>query len=361
MAPKALHDWISWFKDNAETGVALVLTSTVSVLGILDLVSADLISKVIPLTLAIFAFALLRERWRRDTSQREIQQVVQQTSSLLTDILPRLDRLTDFERINSNMGSLLSDISAVRTVTGEDISVALTDARLDTSIWMFKGGTGTFTRLVTLPECLRNARRQRRELRIYLEILDPSDFELCESYANLYKSLAENPTDNELSWDGDGTRRELYATVLAACWYHKRYQLLGIEIEVGLSSTYSTLRWDLSTRSIIITQRGPRFPAMVIEKGKLHYASWHTELWSSFEQCRKLPIKSTRSLPLGERPSVAEVQELFRVLDLKLPEEYDNNAIEDIIEKAFHDKDPYTRGAGDSVSPAGRRSASETA
>lgn len=220
---------------------------------------------------------------------------------------------------------------------------------------MFKGGTGTFTRLVTLPECLRNARRHRRELRIYLEILDPTNFELCDNYANLYKSLAESPTDNELSWDGDGTRHELYATVLAACWYHKRYQLLGIEIEVGLSATFTTLRWDLSTHSIIITQRGPRFPAMIIDKEKMHYASWHTELWSSFGQCRRIPIERTKETPLSERPLTSEVRRLFQALNLELPKEYDDATVEDIIEKALYDRDPYTRGAGDNFPALDRR------
>ena len=349
MTPKSLQDALSWFKENAETGVALILAGTVSVLGLLDIVSTELISKAIPLTLAIFAFALLRERWRRDLSQRDVQRTLDDTAVLLRELPQRLDRLAGLDRTNADIGNILSDIAAVRTLTGEDISNALTEARSDTSLWMFKGGTGTFTRLVTLPECLRNARRHRRELRIYLEILDPTNFELCDNYANLYKSLAEEPTDNELSWDGDGTRRELFATVLAACWYHKRYQLLGIGIEVGLSSTFTTLRWDLSTHSVIITQRGPRFPAMIIDKEKMHYASWHTELWSSFGQCRRIPIENTKDTPLSERPSADEVRRLFHALNLELPEEYDDAAVVDIIEKALYDRDPYTRGAGDKV------------
>ncbi|HEX6076866.1 MAG TPA: hypothetical protein VFZ32_16595, partial [Micromonosporaceae bacterium] len=209
----------TWSKENAETAIALVLASGISVLGIVDVVSVDLVSKAIPLTLAVFAFALLRERWKRDLVEKEIARSAAATMNAVAELSHGLERVAALDAAVVDVGKVLADLSAVRVLTGEDITTALYEARRDTEIWIFKGGTGTFTRVVTLPECVQNARRHRRGLRFYLEILDPTDLELCERYVRLYKSLAENPDDNEMSWDGFGTQHEVYATILAACWY----------------------------------------------------------------------------------------------------------------------------------------------
>jgi DNA-binding transcriptional LysR family regulator len=39
---------------------------------------------------------------------------------------------------------------------------------------------GTYTRAVTLPACYRFAREHRRSVEVRLEILDPTDLEVCE-------------------------------------------------------------------------------------------------------------------------------------------------------------------------------------
>jgi hypothetical protein len=335
-----------WVKDNIETAVALTLASVVSVLGLTDAAPPDLIENTIPLTLAVFAFALLRERWRRDETEKQIASSVKETERALGELVRRIDGIATVETTISQVTKVLSDLSAVRVLTGNDISTALYAARQDTSIWIFKGGTGTYTRLVTLPDCVQNARHRRRELRMYIEILDPSDLLLCERYVKLYKSLAEKPTDNEMSWDAEGTRRELYATLLAACWYRKRYQPL-VQIEIRLSQVISTLRWDLSSHSLIITQRGPRFPALAIEESKIHYASWNTELRTGLDQCQRVPLELADQLPLSDSPTTSEVRKVFDAIGLSLPKEYDEQHVSEIIGKAFHHTDSNTRGAGE--------------
>jgi hypothetical protein len=252
------------------------------------------------------------------------------------------------------VNDVLTNLSAVTILTGEEIGDALQEARQNTDTWAFKGGTGTFTRVVTLPECVDNARRRRRALAFHLEILDPSNFELCERYAKLYRTtLLESPNSNEQAWTGDGTRRELLATILAACWYQERFQLLDIQIR--LSSTITTFRWDLSSQFLIITQRGPRFPAMLIDRQKVYYDVWSTELRTSFEQCRQVPLDLARAVALSPVPTLDEARELFNVIGIQLPDSYDDEALGDIVEKAIHDRDPYTRGAGDNLSTARAR------
>ncbi|GLZ56626.1 hypothetical protein AB0B74_04770 [Micromonospora parva] len=339
------RNW-SWLKENIEPLVALTLAITVSLLGIVDVVSVELVNKAIPLTLAVFAFALLRDRWRRDASDRDVKATLGASSVTLQKVSAQLEQVNALNSLVVQAQRSLDEVSTVRVLTGPAISEALAEARHRTDRWSFRGGTGTFTRIVTLPECVDKARRDRRSLAFRLEILDPRDIDLCEEYARLYRSLSEDPSAREQAWDGDGTRREIYATILAACWHKEMYGPLSMEI--GLSKVISTFRWDLSSRSLVITQRGPRFPAMVIDSGRYYYDCWSTELQTSFEQCPKVPLELARRVPLGVRPEPADVRRLFAVLDLQLPKEYTDADVSKIVEKALYDRDPYTRGAGDS-------------
>jgi hypothetical protein len=346
---------LDWTKANIETAIALTLASVVSVLGLVDAAPSEMIENAVLLTLAVFAFALLRERWRRDNAENQIADLAQEANSkldelkqLIGDIATVKTTIATVETTINQVNKMVSDLSAVRVLTGKAIEAALHEAMRDTSIWIFKGGTGTFTRQVTLPNCVQNALHHRRELRAYIEILDPSDLSLCEQYVRLYQALAESPADNEMSWDADGTRRELYATVLAACWYRKRYRPL-VQVEIRLSQAISTLRWDLSSHSIIVTQRGPRFPALIIEEkeNKIHYDSWKTELQTGFGQCRPVPLEQAEQLPLSEPPTTSEARDMFDAIGLSLPAEYDEQSVSEIIQNAFRRTDQNARGAGE--------------
>jgi len=181
---------------------------------VLDILGTTAISAAILLTLALLATTLLRDR------------------QLATHAL--------------------RDVTTVRILTGGDVGQALEEARRLTDQWMFKGGTGTFLRAVTLPRCVEIARRERRPLRFQIEVIDPSNEEVCTTYTRFRRSLSTRPDGTGEPWTPERTRKESYATVLAACWYLQRFAWLSIEM--GLSATMSTFRWDLSTRCVIITQ-----------------------------------------------------------------------------------------------------------
>jgi len=339
---------LNWVKTNAESTVALVLAVSMSILGIIDLVPADLVSKTIPLTLGVVAFAMLRDRWRQESSNKEIHKTVTEVSSTLRLLHERVDQMATMDELLTNTQRTLDGLAAVRVAVDTDVSRALAEARAGTDRWIFKGGTGTYTRVVTLPECLKEAHHDRRELLVRIEILDPTDFDLCSRYARLYRNLAEGDDDDARTWTGKDTQIELYATILAACWYKQRLTHL-LDIKIGLSATVSTFRWDLSSRYLIVTQRGPRFPAMIIEKGRPYYDCWNTELRTSFDECRSVPMERALEIALEEEPSTERVRLLFHSLGLDLPDEYREADIEKIIEKAVRDTNPFVRGAGDNL------------
>jgi hypothetical protein len=190
---------------------------------------------------------------------------------------------------------------------------------------------------VTLPRCVENARRERRPLRFQIEVLDPSNEEVCDAYTRFRRSLSTRPDGTGEPWTPERTRKESYATVLAACWYLQRFAWLSIE--VGLSATMSTFRWDLSSRCVIITQEDPASPALMFEAPSQHYRSYSRELTSSVSQSRRLVLD--RATPLSDEPTVEEARDLFRALDLPLPHALIDRDVGDIVRKAIQAKNPY--------------------
>ena len=204
-----------------------------------------------------------------------------------------------------------------------------------TNTWIFKGGTGTFIRAFTLPECTENSRIARRQLQVQLEIIDPENATACEVYARFRRSLITGRAD---PWSADRTRNESYATILAASWYRKHNDFLTIR--VGLSSTMTTCRWDMAASRVIVTREDPTAPALMAYHGKLYYSWCETELNSSFGQSRKLPIESVLTVPLSGEPSVDEVRDLFQVLGLPL-DSLDDAEVVDVTRRALQPADPY--------------------
>lgn len=319
---------LDWWKRNIDSVSVIIVVIAMSVLGTINVISPEIVIQSLPAILGVLAFTMLRDRSRSHLGDRQLES--------MSGVVHRIDRKID-------------DLSSLRTLTGADIGEALTEARRDTGIWVFRGGTGTYTRIVTLPECIDNARADRRLLQVRLEILNPADPGACDEYAALYRRLAVGPEDDAATWTGEGTRRESYATVLAACIHKQRYPALNIE--VGLSSNISTFRYDMCSQYLVVTQRGPRFQALLVEQGKPYYDYWRFELDMSFNQSRQLPIAAAVSkFSFSNLPDVDEARKIFQELRVDLPPEYTDNDVREIIESAVAPRgDVPVRGAGELV------------
>ena len=102
----------------------------------------------------------------------------------------------------------------------------------------------------------------------------------------------------------------------------------------------TTFRWDLSSASLIITGEDPR-RALLARRGSFYYDSCITELMTSLEQAKRVPIELGRSVPLSEEPTIEEVRRLFETLGLPLPRSYTDRDIGDLTRKALRAKNPY--------------------
>ncbi|MFI6043469.1 hypothetical protein ACIA8C_17685 [Nocardia sp. NPDC051321] len=290
-----------WLRNNVDGVVALVLAVTVGLLTVIDVIPVDNVNAAMLLVLALLATTLLRDRHLSAKAMR--------------------------------------DANSVQLLSGPEIGHALTLARRGTEQWIFKGGTGTYIRAVTLRECVENARREQRPLRMQLEILDPTSEVLCKTYAQYRSSLSPEADRTGELWTTERTRKEAFATVLAACWYRQRFTFLTID--VGLSTVMTTFRWDLSSSCVIVTQDNPNTPALMFERDKPHYRDFNRELVASFKQTRQVELSRSEELPLSDEPTVDQVRSLFQLLSLELPAAFTDRDVADIVRRALQPRNPY--------------------
>jgi hypothetical protein len=329
---------IIMFAQNVDALVPLILGVAVSVLGLLDFATPHVVDNSILIVLAVLSFALLRDRWNKDSIERDAKEVSAETLSVIRALQATTAPLAELDQLVARMHVTVEGLATVKTLRRADIDRAFVEARRHTDRWIFKGGTGTYTRAVTLPRCVENARRERRPLQVRLEILDPTDEALCEKYTRYRTSLSSGPDGTGEPWTLDRTRKESFATVLAAYWYQQRFQLL--DLTMGLTSTMSTFRFDLSATRIIITQDNSEFPAMMILSDSPLYDGYATELRTSLSQARRVPFEEVRVL-FDEMPTEAQVREFFASAKLPLPEFYSDEDVRQVIEKAIRAKNPY--------------------
>jgi hypothetical protein len=331
---------IRWFAENSDAFAALILGLTAVMLGLFSTVKQDVLDNCILGTLAVLSFALLRDRWTRDSADqatRDASERVIETLAPLQSALPALQDLKQsVERMNATVGGLATVETLVGTAALEPV---FAQAREDTTHWTFRGGTGTYTRAMTLPVCIAKASESmpRRELEIRLLILDPLNVPLCAMYSEYRSTIPRLDGTGEL-WTTDRTQKESFATVLAAGWHRRSYGLLNIS--VFLMSMMSTFRYDLSDSKLIITQDHPEFPAMVISRENPHYYAYATEINKSQQQARQVIIEGHQArltAPLTE----AKVRQFFIDVGVPLPDSFTGGDVRQIIQKATHAKNPY--------------------
>ncbi|QLY31276.1 hypothetical protein [Nocardia huaxiensis] len=291
-----MNRWLNWLRLNVDGLVILVLAPVVGVLAVLD--AFDMNEHVGGVTLSVLgllALALLRDR-----------------------------HLTT---------KAIQNTAAVKMLYGPEIGEAHTEARRDTDQWACKSGIGTYLRAVTLPSLLERARVDQRPIRVQVELIDPRDEQLCEADAQ-YRASLQSPGDAaRVTWTADRVRRETLATILAIYWYRKQSAFLSIE--VALSSTVSTLRWDLSSSCVILNPRNPTTPALKFTRDKPHYRDYNRELLTSFEQAHRLSPTDDGTLRLNTVPTPDDVTRLFGHLGIPMPASYSPRDIAEIITSAL--------------------------
>jgi hypothetical protein len=329
----------AWLSRNADGAIALVLAIVLALLVLADIVQADrYVTAATLIVLALLATTLLQDRVRTESGEKRAEEVTQRTLDLLAR-MPDEKGLAEFRQVVTSARKAMDDASMARIVPGEEVRRLLQAARQDTDRWFFKGGTGTFLRAVTIPDCVALARREKRTFKLQIEIIDPTNDLVCRRYADYRRSLSPQPDGTGETWTTDRTRKESFATVVAACWYRQHFTFL--DVTLGLSSVMTTFRWDMSSRFLVVTQEDPNGPALVAEAGRPYYRAWDRELHLSLEQARHVPLDRAREVELSEEPAIGEVRKLLRAVGFELPHAFGDLEVSDIIRRAIKAPNPY--------------------
>lgn len=283
-----------WLVRNADGSLALAVAATVGLLALLDVLGTDEIEAAVLLTLALIAATLLRDR--------------------------------------KLAAQALAQGAAVRLVHGSEVDRLSGAEHRTANSWIFKGGTGSHLRTVTLPACVEAARTGNRPVRVQVEIIDPTDEVLCRRYAEYRGSLRSASRDHRDRYSAERVARGAYATVLAICWYRRRSILL--QPDIGLSPTMTTFRWDISPNFALMTQEDSSAPSILFDKEMSHYRGYLRELSMSFEQSRRLELSRVEGMSLSDEPTTEEVRALFVALRIDLPGSMTDNDVVDIVRRA---------------------------
>jgi hypothetical protein len=210
---------LAWLNKYGDSGLALLLALGVGILTFADIASPNDVSGAILLTLGLVATSSLRNRAREETMDNQLHDVLQSTETMLTKLPARLDEL---ESTVEGTRRALEESSFIRVLHGAEVGLALEEARRNTDRWAFKGGTGTFLRAVTIPECVEIARRKKHTLHMQLEIIDPANEKLCATYAQFRRSLADQPDATGEIWTTAQSWRPAAMTGPSVCGTSRR-------------------------------------------------------------------------------------------------------------------------------------------
>ncbi|NJN09603.1 MAG: hypothetical protein HC836_38250 [Richelia sp. RM2_1_2] len=206
--------------------------------------------------------------------------------------------------------------SAISLLEPLQISNVLKEARQEASFYWYSGGTGKFTRVVTIPELAKLARAKNQTIELVIQILDPLDTNLCKLYADYRNGVRS--ADSKSVWTSKQVQIESYTTIATAYAYHSIQPLL--KITVGLKQQSSLFRTDLSSVCAIITKEDPKEPALICQSGSLFYQSFLEDLRLSLKQATLLPQVDC---PRFEELRAEKIAQLFKklgILDQNLTE-----------------------------------------
>lgn len=214
-----------------------------------------------------------------------------------------------------------------------EIGQTLIKARTDTEKWWFNGGSGRYTRSVTLPYLAELARAKNKTIDVTIQIMNPKNRELCEKYANYRNGLRTGKKTNPRTFST--VQIDLISTIVATYIWRQKQSLLNITL--GLKENFSLFRTDLSSSGAIITKEDPIEPAILYESGTFFYHAQLEDLKQSLSQVKTLDM----NIRLSENGTID--QKFVRALLIKL-EMFDlitEADIPAILKKAQSTHNPY--------------------
>lgn len=214
------------------------------------------------------------------------------------------------------------------------IQVELSKGRISTDFWYFTGGTGIFTRAVTLPELAKQARLANKPIEIKLQIIDPLNIDICLKYAEYRRGLNTASNQPQL-WNFRYVRNQSFATIVKSIIISSQEPL--IDISIRLKNHFSLFRVDASSSSVIVTKEDPREVAFVFYRNSTSFNSYCHEFKETNKQAK--PVKDLSTDIRLEDLDIDKVSQILEGVDLL--SDISQNDLKFILKLVKDSKNPY--------------------
>lgn len=212
-----------------------------------------------------------------------------------------------------------------------EIGETIIKARTNTEKWWFNGGSGRYTRTVTLPYLANYARQNNKRIEIKIQIMNPKNDLLCEKYASYKNSLRTADKSNQRT--KESVQLDLISTIVSAFAWKTEQPFL--EITFGLKDSFSLFRTDLSSSGAIITKEDPIEPGILYEHGTFFYSAQAEDFTQSFNQT--IQLDTNILFKKIDQLTESDIGELLTKLDISVNSKY----LKTILSKLKTDKNPY--------------------
>ncbi len=244
----------------------------------------------------------------------------------------------EISMLSGKIDSIAHEIKIIRP---QNIESILEKGRQDTDFWYFNGGTGTYTKAVTLPSLSQRASNLGKNISIELLIINPFNNDICSLYAQLRASLRQNDKDSQ-KWTSSYVRNHSLATIVLC--YSLCSQNTFLNISIGLKNHFSLFRFDISSNKVLITKEDPKELAMLFDRGSFTYDSYKSDFKQIFEQSQKvIRLNSLKKRIIIDSLDVEKVK--FIMKELSLNPEISESDYSVIVELCKNYKSPYVPSA----------------
>ncbi|HEX5403048.1 MAG TPA: hypothetical protein VFX16_12180 [Pseudonocardiaceae bacterium] len=310
-----------------EYSLALVVALIVGVLALTGIIQS--IQQLVATTLSVLslmAFSTLRNSQRRRLEAAKIDVLDKNVSGLSADLRSARTLLEATQAVMEIPGGLARD---------EAFNAALANP----SVWHFRGCTGSYLRAETMRSVANSARKRApSRSRITIQILNPTNEQVCAEYAAYRSALAEQrQAGTGDKWTTQQVRLECTACIIAAIWYSQHENL---DIEMSLLDQMSTLRYDASDEIILVTNENSHLPALAVTRSSRLYHAIIGDLEFSLKRSTAIPLNRVATLPrVWTKISAPQLTEAMSRMGLRL--DIASSDRPQLLELAFRGENKY--------------------
>ena len=144
------------------------------------------------------------------------------------------------------------------------ISNILEKSARESTEWEYVGHTARYVRNRIIPILLEQSSRNNRNVRVRMLVIDPSDNQLCQKYAD-YRNRSRSGHLFQNKWTKEDVQAQILVTLAKLVNLHHDSNFFSCEIR--LRRFLSQFRVDASYDQLTVTQEDPQEPAYQYPRG----------------------------------------------------------------------------------------------